>query len=100
MSDKEHALTPEAVELLLAAVRGGGNQHGLVFAAWHYQGFILYAGGRDDFIPRGDMRAQAKFLGALGLLEDCGLVERESGSLLRVTDSGYLAADEVRAGSR
>jgi hypothetical protein len=94
----EVALMPEAAELLVAAVGCKSNRQGIVFASMMNSGLRLGAGERYNFFTPGDRRAEANYKHALEQLLTCGLVERESASMLWVTHSGYLAADEIMVG--
>jgi hypothetical protein len=91
----EVKLMAEAAEFLLCAVNAKGNRQGMINTCMTNWGLTLVAGDRHDFISNGDRRAEAKYRHALDQLIDCGLVERETESLLWVTYSGYLVADEI-----
>jgi hypothetical protein len=90
-------LSPEAVELLLAAVTCEGSRQGVIVASYTNSGLTLNAGNRAGFFNRGDMRSEARYEHAVGQLVSCGLARQDSGVVYKVTYPGYLAADELMA---
>ena len=88
-------LTPEAVEILLAAVHATGNNQGMIVLSETNAGLHIFPGNQQCPYSVADHRATAKYKAALELPVSERLIEYSSESLREVTHSGYLLADEI-----
>lgn len=85
-------LSPEAVEVLLAAVTGNTP----VNVVRYDGGTAVLAGGR-TFGEMGDLRSSARYTYAVRQLTGAGLLEGDD-ELRYVTHEGYQLADDILAG--
>jgi hypothetical protein len=91
----ELTLMPEAVELLLGAVKVPDSGQGSILVSRSFEGVSVVVGGGEQLIDIKDQRTAAKFKRAVSQLLQAGLAEQLSKEVFEVTYEGYLAADEI-----
>jgi hypothetical protein len=87
-------LSKDAQELLLESSR---DQYGYVMSISSMDGFDIQTNNR-SFVETGNPRSEAKWKQAVQELERNGLVERQSDSVLQITNDGYKMADKLVSG--
>ena len=91
-ASKVHLL-PEAVEVLVTAVKHGG----MFYSVQYDGGWVLQCGPVQFGGNINDHRKLVRYQNAFNQLTQAGFVEQVSGTLCQVADDGYLLADQLIA---
>lgn len=94
-ADDEESLSPEAVELLLAAAHAEGSRQGMIVLSETNVGLHIWPGNQQCPYDLRDRRAVAKYKAALEELCGRNLVEYTSEAMREVTHLGYQVADDI-----
>jgi hypothetical protein len=89
------SLSPEAIELILAAANATGSRQGIIVVVDRHAGVLISPGNRDCPYEIEDKRSQAKYKAALRELENQDLIEKVSDAIFEVAHLGYLLSDEI-----
>jgi hypothetical protein len=84
-------LSKDAQELLLESSR---DRYGYIMWISSMDGFEIQTNDK-GFVEAGNPRSEAKWKKAVQELEQNGLVERQSESVLQITNDGYAMADKI-----
>jgi hypothetical protein len=90
-------LLPEALELLLSAIRVTNSGQGSILFTEHFEGATITIGGGDKQFNTQDQRTAKKYMHAIKQLLRGNLLEEMSEGVYEVTYEGYLAGDELLA---